>query len=92
MMNRVELKSCYVCEKPVFPEDKIARKLTNGVDSTRHLWHRIPNSGTYFYHLADAKEFCTKLISRYNNDSTYYVVLESREILKDIERLEKVGV
>jgi len=92
MMNRVELKSCYVCEKPVFPEDKIAKKLINGVDSTRHLWHGIPNSGTYFHYRADSKEFCTKLISLYNNDSTYYVVLESREILKDIERLEKVGV
>ena len=92
MMNRVELKSCYVCAKPVFPEDKTAKKRINGIDSTRHLWHRIPNSGTYFHYLADAKEFCTKLISRYNNDSTDYVVLESREILEDIERLEKIGV
>jgi hypothetical protein len=28
--NRIELNSCYVCEKPVFPEDKTAKKRING--------------------------------------------------------------
>ena len=90
--NRIELNSCYVCEKPVFPEDKTAKKRINGVDSTRHLWHRIPNSGIYFHHLEEAKEFCLKVITRYKDDSNDYVVLESREILEDIKCLEKIGV
>jgi len=90
MMNVVELKSCYICGKPVFPEDKIAEKKINDVHKVRHLWHRIPNSGSYFFNLADAKIFLEKLVDseKYSKDS--YVLSESRDILEDIERLLKI--
>ena len=92
MMNtRVSLKSCYVCHNPIFPEDKIAKKRIHGVDSTRHLWHRIPNSGNYFYNLADAKSFLEKIVNSNDTHRDGYLFAESRDILEDIERLEKIG-
>ena len=91
MSERVSLKSCYVCHNPVFPEDKIAKKRINGVDSTRHLWHRIPNSGSYFYNLDDAKSFLEKIVASGKYSKNSYVLAESNDILEDIERLKKIG-
>ena len=90
LLKNIALKVCYVCHEPVFLEDKVAKKKIDDVERTRHLWHRIPNSGKYFYDLDEAKSFLEKIIASEKYSKGSYVLAESRDILEDIERLLKI--
>ena len=91
MNTRIELESCYICGKPVFPEDKTGKKMINDVLKVRHLWHRIPNTGDYYFTLEDAKnavnEYLTSRKVDYPNNG--YISIDAHRILEEIERLEK---